>query len=261
MKAVRVRNLHFTYNGSEVLRGVDLEIEEGEFVAVLGPNGAGKSTLLKCVGGILDCGAIEVLERPVANYSRDELARVLAYVPQRCEPGFMTVFDTVLLGRRPYMGLRPSKRDVETVRRVLRMMGIGHLALKPTNKLSGGELQKVSIARALAQEPRILLMDEPTNNLDIKSQLEVMETARKFAEKGGTSIVVMHDVNLALRFARRFVFMKDGRIVADGGREILKPALFEEVYDVKVSIEEVGGIPVMVPLSHLSLAEELEQVE
>ncbi|NJE62265.1 ABC transporter ATP-binding protein [Thermococcus sp. 21S7] len=261
MKALRVRNLRFTYNGSEVLRGIDLEVEAGEFVAILGPNGAGKSTFLKCIGGILDCGTVEVFERPVMEYPRDELARVLAYVPQRYEPGFMTVFDTVLLGRRPYMGLRPSKRDVETVRRILRKMGIEGLALKPTNRLSGGELQKVSIARALAQEPRILLMDEPTNNLDIRSQLEVMETARTFAEEGGTSVVVMHDVNLALRFAGRFVFMKNGRVVADGGREILEPDLFEEVYGVKVMIEEVGGIPVVVPLSHLGLAEELKQVE
>ncbi|WP_297091822.1 ABC transporter ATP-binding protein [Thermococcus sp.] len=260
MSAVKVTDLHFTYNGSEVLRGINLEVDEGEFVAILGPNGAGKSTLLKCIAGILECDAVEILGRPIREYSRNELAKVLAYVPQRYEPGFMTVFDTVLLGRRPYMGLRPSKGDVETVRRVMRIMGIGHLALKTTNALSGGELQKVSIARALAQEPRILLLDEPTNNLDLKSQLEVMEIARHFSEEGGTSIVVMHDVNLALRFARRFIFMSNGGIVADGGRGILEPGLFEEVYGVRVRIEEIGGIPMVVPLSHLGLSEELKKV-
>ncbi|AEH24868.1 ABC transporter ATP-binding protein [Pyrococcus yayanosii] len=248
MSAVRVRNLHFTYSGSEVLKGINLEVGEGEFVAILGPNGAGKSTLLKCIAGILDCDAVEIFGRSIRDYSRNDLAKVLAYVPQRYEPGFITVFDTVLLGRRPYMGLKPSKRDVEVVMGVLRKMGIHGLALKPTNRLSGGELQKVSIARALAQEPRILLMDEPTNNLDIKSQLEVMEIARDFAAGGGTSIVVMHDVNLALRFAERFVFMKNGKIVADGGREILEPGLFEEVYGVRVEIEEVRGVPVVIPL-------------
>ncbi|ANF22960.1 ABC transporter ATP-binding protein [Thermococcus piezophilus] len=258
MKAVKVRNLRFTYNGSEVLRGINLEVEEGEFIAILGPNGAGKSTLLRCIAGILHCEGVGVLERPIESYPRKELARVLAYVPQRSEPGFMTVFDTVLLGRRPYMGLRPSKRDIEVVKKTLEKLGISHLALKPTNRLSGGELQKVSIARALAQEPRILMMDEPTNNLDLKSQLEVMEIARDFALSGGTSIVVMHDVNLALRFAERFVFMKNGEIIADGGRKVLKPELFEEVYGVKVEVGEIRGIPVIVSLSHLGLSEEFK---
>ncbi|ASJ01456.1 ABC transporter ATP-binding protein [Thermococcus gorgonarius] len=248
MKAIKARNLSFSYNGADVLKGINLEVEEGEFLAILGPNGAGKSTLLKCISGILNCRGVEVFGKPIGEYSRNELARIIAYVPQRTEPGFMTVFDTVLLGRRPYMGLRPSKKDLEAVKRALERMGIAGFALKTTNKLSGGELQKVGIARALAQEPKVLMMDEPTNNLDIRSQLEVMRLARDFSAEGGTVIMVMHDVNLALRFARRFVFMKNGRIVADGGREILKPSLFREVYGVNVIIEEVRGIPLVVPV-------------
>ncbi|MDV3104227.1 ABC transporter ATP-binding protein [Thermococcus waiotapuensis] len=248
MKAITIENLSFSYNGVEVLREINLEVEEGELVAILGPNGAGKSTLLRCIAGILRCRGVEVFGKPLERYSRNELAKIIAYVPQRTEPGFMTVFDTVLLGRRPYMGLRPSKEDLEATRRALERIGIAGLALKTTNKLSGGELQKVSIARALAQEPRILMLDEPTNNLDIRSQLEVMRFARDFSSEGGTSILVMHDVNLALRFARRFVFMKNGRIVADGGKEILKPSLFREVYGVDVVIEEIGGTPLVVPV-------------
>ncbi|WP_148883250.1 ABC transporter ATP-binding protein [Thermococcus aciditolerans] len=242
------RNLRFSYNGSEVLRGINLDVGEGEFVAVLGPNGAGKSTLVKCLAGILNCGGVEVFGRPLREYSRDELARLIAYVPQRTEPGFMTVFDTVLLGRRPHMGLRPSKRDIAAVRAALRTLGIENLATKTTNRLSGGELQKVGIARALAQEPKILIMDEPTNNLDIRSQLEVMRLASGFSREGGTAIVVMHDVNLALRFAKRFIFMKGGRVVADGGLEILDGALFREVYGVDVEIGEIRGILAVVPL-------------
>ncbi|ASJ02044.1 iron ABC transporter ATP-binding protein [Thermococcus profundus] len=248
MKAIRARNLRYSYNGAEVLRGLDLEIGEGDFVVILGPNGAGKSTLLKCLSGILKCSGVEVFEKPIGEYQRDELAKLISYVPQRTEPGFMTVFDTVLLGRRPYMGLRPSKRDVEAVRSALKKLGIEHLALKITNRLSGGELQKVGVARALAQEPKILMMDEPTNNLDIKSQLEVMRIAREFSSEGNTSILVMHDVNLALRFAERFVFMKNGEIVADGGTEVLTPGLFKRVYGVEVEIAEVRGVPVVVPL-------------
>lgn len=160
----------------------------------------------------------------------------------------MTVFDTVLLGRRPYMGLRPSKRDVEVVKNALKKLGIDHLALRPTRGLSGGELQKVGIARALAQEPEIFMFDEPTNNLDIRSQLEVMKLARELSSGGKTVIMVMHEINLAIRFAERFVFISEGRVVADGGREILKPSLFREVYGTEVEIGEVHGIPVVVPL-------------
>ena len=244
---IETRGLRFSYNGREVLRGIDFKAESGEFVAILGPNGAGKSTLVKCLSGILRCGGVRILGRPVEGYSQRELARTVAYVPQRAERSFMTVFDTVLLGRRPYMGLIPNRKDLETVEAALKRLGIEHLALKRTNEISGGELQKVGIARALAQETEILIMDEPTNNLDLKSQLKVMRLAREFSEKG-LSVVVMHDVNLALRFAGRFVFMKNGKIVADGGREILKPSLFREVYGVDVAIEEVRGVPLVVPL-------------
>ncbi|ASJ07992.1 iron ABC transporter ATP-binding protein [Thermococcus siculi] len=247
MKVIKARNLRFSYNGADVLRGVNLEVEEGEFVAILGPNGAGKSTLLKCISGVLKCEGVEIFNRPIGEYSRNELARLIAYVPQRVEPGFMTVFDTVLLGRRPYMGLRPSVRDVEAVRVALRRLGIEDLALKVTNRVSGGELQKVNIARALAQEPKILMMDEPTNNLDIKSQLEVMRIARKFSADGGTVVMVMHDINLAIRFAKRFIFLKEGKIVASGGLEVLTPGIFREIYGVDVKIEDVKGVPVVIP--------------
>ncbi len=248
MKAVRVRNLSFSYNGVDILRDVSFEVEEGEFIAVLGPNGAGKSTLLKCISGIVECNGVEIFEKPRQSYSREELARLIAYVPQKSIPSFMTVFDTVLLGRKPHMGLTPTENDLKTVRDVLEILGLKRFALKRTNQLSGGELQKVVIARALAQEPKILLMDEPTNNLDLKSQLEVMKIAERFADNGGTSIVVMHDVNLALRFAKRFIFMKEGKIKADGNFRIVKPDLFEEIYGVTVEIERVNGIPVVVPL-------------
>ncbi|NJE04044.1 ABC transporter ATP-binding protein [Thermococcus sp. MV11] len=248
MKAVEAENLRFSYDEREVLRGVSLRIETGEFVAVLGPNGAGKSTLVKCIAGILECGGVEVFGKPIGEYSRNELARILAYVPQRTEPGFMTVFDTVLLGRRPYMGLRPSRRDIEAVERALKRLGIWDLTPRRTRGLSGGELQKVNIARALAQEPRVLIMDEPTNNLDVKSQLEVMQLAKELSREGKTVITVMHDVNLALRFARRFIFMKDGKIIADGGFNVLSEELFREVYGVNVAMGEVRGVPTVVPL-------------
>ena len=248
MTVIEVRNLTYSYGGIEVLRGINLKIEKGEFVAILGPNGAGKSTLLKCLSGILRCGGVYLSGRPIGEYPRNELAKLVAYVPQRVEPGFMIVFDTVLLGRRPYMGLRPSKRDLEVVKNALERLDMGHLALRSTRELSGGELQKVGIARALAQEPEIFMLDEPTNNLDIGSQLMIMRLARGLSSEGKTVITVMHDINLAVRFAERFVFISRGRIVADGGREILRPQLFREVYGTDVEIGEVRGIPVVVPI-------------
>ncbi len=248
MKAVRVRDLSFSYNGLDILKNISFEVDEGEFLAILGPNGAGKSTLLRCISGILECSGVEIFEKPRESYSRNELAKLLGYVPQKSSSNFMTVFDTVLLGRKPYMGLTPRNEDIEKVRKVLELLGLQNFVLKRTNQLSGGELQKVVIARALAQEPKILLMDEPTNNLDLKSQLEVMRIAERFASKGGTSIVVMHDVNLALRFARRFIFMREGEIKADGDFKIIKSDLFEEIYGIKVEIEKIKGIPVVVPL-------------
>ncbi len=244
---IEVRNLNFSYGKRKVLRGLNLTAKKGELIAILGPNGAGKSTFVKCMAGILNCKGVFINGKPPEEYGRIELAKIVAYVPQRAEPNFMTVFDNVMLGRRPYIKLGPSREDVETVRRMIKRMGIENIMLKKANEISGGELQKVSIARALAQEPEILIMDEPTNNLDMRSQLEVMKIAREFS-KNGISIVVMHDVNMALRFARRFVFMKDGRILTDGGMEVLSENLFNEVYGVRVQIEEVRGIPVVVPI-------------
>ena len=249
MKVLRVKNLNFGYNGSKILHDISLEVEQGELVAILGPNGAGKSTLMKCIAGIFRCKEVEIFGEPLDRYSREELAKIIGYVPQSITPGFIRVFDMVLLGRRPYIGLTPSRKDIEIVKETLKKLKIDHLALKPLNKLSGGELQKVNIARALAQEPEILLMDEPTNNLDLKSQIEVMKIAKEFAESGKTSIVIMHDVNLALRFADRFVFMKSGKIIKDGGKEVLTPKLFEEVYEVQGLITEIKGIPIVIPAS------------
>ncbi|AIF70111.1 hypothetical protein PAP_08650 [Palaeococcus pacificus DY20341] len=244
---LRVDGVEFSYNGSAVLKGITFEAEAGDVVAVLGPNGAGKSTLLRCINAILKPkrGVVLVDGKTVGG----DVAKVFGYVPQKSGGNFMTVFDAVLLGRKPHMGLRPNERDLQIVEEVLGLMGLKRIALKMTNKISGGELQKVVIARALAQEPKVLLLDEPTNNLDLKSQHEVMRLVRQISkEKGVISIVVMHDVNLALRYADKFLVMKNGEIIASGGREVITPGLIKEVYGVDAHIEHVRGIPVVVPI-------------
>ncbi len=246
MNAVNVKDLYFAYTSKKVLKGIEINIKKGEFVIIAGPNGAGKSTFLKCISGILKCnGTIKIFGKNIEEYSRNELVKLIAYVPQIIEPGYLTVFDTVLLGRRPYMGINPSTKDIYIVKNTLRRLGIEKLSFKITAKLSGGELQKVNIARALAQTPKILMMDEPTNNLDLKSQVEVMKIAKDFAKNGGTSIVVMHDINLPLFFGEHFVFLKNGRIVADSNIEAIDTRLFEDVYGIKVKIEKIGGVPVV----------------
>ncbi|AFK22420.1 ABC transporter ATP-binding protein [Pyrococcus sp. ST04] len=232
---IELREVSFSYNGKKILDNINLKVEEGEFLAILGPNGAGKSTLLKCMAGILKCeGDIEVMGKEISSYTRNELAKIISYVPQKVMPTFLRVFDMVLLGRRPYMGLTPSKRDLEIVNNVLRIMGIKHLSTRPTKSLSGGELQKVAIARALAQDTPIILLDEPTNNLDPKSQIQVMELLKELARENRTVVAVMHDINLALRFAERFVFIRDGKVVGVLPKGELNEEIFKSTFDLNV---------------------------
>jgi len=245
-----LKNVEFSYNGIPTLKGINIEIEEGKVVAILGPNGAGKSTLLKCINGLLKPrGSIYISGLSLKELKPEEAAKLIAYVPQKSNPTFMSVFDYVLLGRKPHMGLNVGKKDMKIVENVLKMLGIERLALKKLKQLSGGELQKVVIARALAQEAKVLLLDEPTNNLDLKSQLEFMHLVKKLSlEKGITAVVVVHDVNIALRFADEFIFMKNGEIVAKGGHEIVTPELISEVYEIPVTIHKLSGVPVVIPV-------------
>lgn len=248
---LQVDNIEFSYNSILTLRGIKLQIERSEVVAIIGPNGAGKSTLLKCINGILKPkkGAVMVEELPLTLLGSREIAKRIGYVPQNTNGNFMTVFDTVLLGRKPHIGWGAGEKDFKIVKDTLKLMGLEKLSLKLTNQLSGGELQKVVLARALVQEPKIILLDEPTNNLDMKNQFEVMRIVSRIThQKGITSIVVMHDVNLALRYADRFVAMKDGVIYAEGKREMMKSELIREVYGIEAVVDNVRGFPMVIPI-------------
>ncbi|NMA85703.1 MAG: ABC transporter ATP-binding protein, partial [Tissierellia bacterium] len=160
-----------------------------------------------------------------------------------------TVFDSVLLGRKPYIKWDIENKDIEIVENVLKLLGLEEYSLSYTSELSGGELQKVVIARALAQEPKILLMDEPTSNLDLKNQIEVLEIIQEIIKVQKISaIITMHDLNLALRFANKFLLLKDGEIFDFGDSTIINPQSIKEVYDVDVIIEKYLGIPVIIPV-------------
>ena len=247
---LKVDGLEFSYNSTPILKKVEFEVEKGEVAAILGPNGAGKTTLLKCMNGILKPreGVIMIEGSSTKLFSPHEMARKVGYVPQNSNGNFMTVFDAVLLGRKPYIKWGADEKDFKLVEETLKLMGLGRFALKRTNELSGGELQKVILARALVQKPKILFLDEPTNNLDMKNQLEVMRIISKVThERSITSIIVMHEINLALRYSDKFIVIKDGMIYAQG-RNIIKPQLIKEVYGIETLVENVKGFPLVIPI-------------
>jgi len=252
MSRLQVEGLRFSYGKNSVLRDVRFEIPPGSFTAIMGENGSGKSTLLKNINRILRPGAGTVLidGSSVAEMTGKEIARRMGYVPQRQEAAGCTVFEAVLLGRRT-MGLKEAPRsDLERTEKVLRLVHLDSLAMRHTTELSGGELQKVMLARALAQDPKVLLLDEPTNHLDPVNQVEVMELLHKITrELDLATVVVSHDLNASLRFADRFILLKDGAVYECGGREIITPEAMRTVFRIEAVLHEVSGIPVVVPLS------------
>lgn len=246
-----VDEVEFAYGSRPILKDIKFRVERGEVLAILGNNGAGKSTLLKCLNRILKPrrGTILLEDQNLSRLSSLEVAQRLGYVAQRHQVTRFTVFDAVLLGRRPHVKWGLARQDLEVVHQVLRLLGLEDYALRYLDELSGGELQKVVIARAFAQEPQALLLDEPTSNLDLKNQLEVLDLVRRAVRKQKiAAIVVLHDLNLALRFADKFLFLKDHTVYACGEKEIMTPENIAAVYGVPVLVEELRGIPVVVPL-------------
>lgn len=246
-----VQGLKFRYPGRTVFQDLDFEVVQGDCLAVLGTNGVGKSTLLKCLNRILkpQAGVVYIKEEEAFKLSPTELAQKVGYVAQKHENAGCTVFDAVLLGRKPYIKWDVSPKDLEITSRVLELLELEDYALRHLDELSGGEVQKVVLARALAQEPDLLLLDEPTSNLDLKNQLEVIGIIKKVVKSQQiAAIVTMHDLNLAIRFADKFLLMKNGAIFAAGGLEVMTPENVESVYSVPVTIEKYRNIPVVVPL-------------
>ena len=250
-----VSDIRFRYNSHPVLEGVTFRLEKGQILCILGVNGAGKSTLLKCLNGILSVqgGTVFLDGEDISRLRGDAIARRIGYVPQRYGDEPLTVYEAVLLGRKPHIRWSPGRRDLAVVEEILHVMKLEAFALRPVNRLSGGEAQKVMIARALAQEPDILLLDEPLSNLDLKNQLEVMGLLRGAVRQRGLSAVLsVHDLNLALRFSDLCLLMKDGRVHTLAARDGISPEMIEEVYGVPVVLEEVQGYPVMVALDLVS---------
>jgi iron complex transport system ATP-binding protein len=245
-----VEGVTFRYNGRKILQDVEFQVPRHEILAILGPNGVGKTTLLRCINTLLrpEAGTVIVDKQDLLSMRRQEIARLIAYVPQRGETGPVTAFDAILLGRRPHVRWDVTQEDLLKVQAIIDQLHLGSLALRPINSMSGGELQKVMIARALVQEPCLLLLDEPTSSLDLKNQAEILAFLRMIVrEHSLTAVLTMHDINQAIRFADRFLFLKEGEIFAAGSREIITPEMIEAVYGIPVTIAEVNGMPCVVP--------------
>ena len=251
---LEIVGMDFRYDREPVLKNVNLKVKEGELLTIIGPNASGKTTLLKCINNILKPkkGTIMVDGEDTKHMGMNGVARKIGYVPQISSRAFpTTVFDTVLMGRRPHGNWRPSDSDYRTVSEYMEKLDLQDIALRDIGELSGGQRQKVMIARALVQEPDILLLDEPTSSLDLKHQLEVLELVKKQTERGISVIMTMHDLNLALRFSKKILMLRQGKIFAYGGAEVLGPANIEKVFGVKVSMAQGSCGPVIVPESYV----------
>ena len=249
---IKIENISYSYGRSSktVLKDICFELEQGQCLAVLGNNGAGKSTLLKCIDRICqtDGAGVYIDGQNVFEMSSRTMAQNIAYVPQNSESVNMTVFDTVLLGRRPYIKWDVSAEDREIVSSIINKMGLNELALRNVSELSGGEAQKVMMARALAQQPKLLLLDEPTSNLDPYNQHEMLHVIRDIArEQNIAVIIIIHDLNLAMRHCDKFLFIKDAGVYSFGGVETVNPETIESVYGLRVDIIQHRGINIIVP--------------
>lgn len=253
---LEVENLHFSYGNNEVLRGISFSIERPTIFGIIGANGSGKTTLIKNISGYLrsNSGIVKIFGKEIERYTRKERAQIIGYVPQDIPFDFdFTAYDIVMMGRLPYLGRfqRESSKDRDIVKKAMVTTDTWDFREKTLRELSGGERQRVYIARALAQEAKVLLMDEPVAHLDIRYQLEILSIVRDLVKKGITCIIVLHDINLASLFCDDVLILKRGKVLVKGKPEdVIREDIIKEAFniDVKVIIEEESKKPFVIPL-------------
>ncbi len=251
---LKVEDLHFHYgnHGNDVLSGASLELNQGEVGIILGKNGSGKTTLFKNILGIEkpQSGTIRFGGENLLKMNRRERARRIAYVPQHIHFGDLTVFDSVLMGRVSYFGMKAGQEDYAAVEKILQDMQLLEFADRSAEALSGGEKQKIAIARAMAQNPKLMVFDEPTGNLDIANEQLILREAKNLAREKNISILSsIHDINQALTFGDRFFFMKNGMIKYAGGKEIVTEAVVKDIFDIDVHFITIDEKLVMLPVT------------
>lgn len=246
---LRVDRLSFQYGKNCILNNISFDVSNGTMLSVLAPNGAGKTTLIRCINSLLkpQSGSIFLDEERIDSMRPEKRARRIAYMPQRTEVSGLTVFDTVLLGRKPYTNWKPTAADLAKVEQVLQRLELTDQALRPLDQLSGGEMQKVSLARILVQEARLFLLDEPTGVLDLKNRVEILSLLRRFVhEHQLIAVLSIHDLNDALRFTDRLLFLKSGQVFADETPQTLVEHVVESVYGLPIELHNAGNHKIVV---------------
>ena len=243
---LKVDHLQFAYskNGRPVLNGASLELKQGEIGILLGKNGSGKTTLFKNILGIEKpkSGSIHFGGENLLKMNRRERARRIAYVPQHIHFGDLSVLDSVLMGRVSYFGMKASHEDYIAVEKILEDMGLTEFASRSAEALSGGEKQKIAIARAMAQEPKLMVFDEPTGNLDIANEQLIIQEAKKLAREKNISILSsLHDLNQALYLGDKFFFLKNGQVKYAGGKETVTESVIKDIFDIDVKIAQINN--------------------
>lgn len=253
---LEVKKIYFRHQHTkvDVLKGVEFNVKGGEITTIVGPNGSGKTTVFKCIAGLWKPQRGEILfgNKNISTLPYEKRAKMLAIVPQEHEPSFAySVLDVVLMGRTPYVSVfsSPSKYDYLKAEEVIETVGIAHLKEKAYTKISGGEKQLVLIARALAQESPILLLDEPTSHLDFRNQVIVLNKVRELVrQRGLTVLMTLHDPNLAMLFSEKVVMLNDGYVVSNGSpQEVITEDNLKSVYKIDVSVINWNGTKIIHP--------------
>ena len=247
---LKIERLSFRYGKNNILNDISFEVADGTMLSVLGPNGSGKTTLIRCIGALLkpQAGTILLHKERIDSLSPEKMAKRVAYMSQRTEVSGLTVFDAVLLGRKPYMDWQPTAEDFEKVELMLHRLELADKALRPIDRLSGGEMQKVALARVLVQEAGLLLLDEPTSALDLKNRVEILSLLRQFIhERRLIALLSIHDLNDALRFTDRLLFLKDGNLFADEMPETLAEHIVEAVYGLPIILHKTATSKFIIP--------------
>jgi iron complex transport system ATP-binding protein len=262
ISAIEIKDLSHSYNSLVVLSTITFSIQKGDFFIVIGPNGSGKTTLLKIISGLvkLQQGHITILDQSIQSYTRKALAQKIAYVPQMVSMDFpFTVLEVVLMGRSPHLGPLGlgQEKDIEIAAKAMAFTGVEHLTDRKLEQLSGGEQQRVLIARAICQDPEVILLDEPTASLDLAHQVRIMDMMENLKkEKNVTIVMVSHDVNLAAMYGENLLLLKEGRIVGRGrAKDVITYQVLEKAYGCTILVDEspIGEYPrvTLVPQKHM----------
>jgi iron complex transport system ATP-binding protein len=252
-----IDNISLNIRDKFILKNISFSVESKEFFVIIGPNGAGKTSLLKIIAGLERArqGRVEIRGKNIREYTRRGLSQVMAIVPQHIEVGFpFNVAETVVMGRIPHLGIlgMEGKEDFDLAREAMEFTGVAHLAERRLHQISGGELQRVIIARAICQQPEIILLDEPTTSLDPAHQLKIMDLMEKFRREHGTTIImVSHDLNLASMYGDRLLLLKEGSVVKEGVPHlVLNKDLLEKSYGCEMQVDEnpVGKVARVMPV-------------